>query len=62
MRYRVVIGWRCTFIFDEPYEAMSFAVNAIKHRDPEDKDNENEIRIEFFVPERETGEEDSEND
>lgn len=57
MRYRVVIGWRCTFIFDEPDEAMNFAVNAIKHRDPEDKDNENEIRIEFFVPERETGEE-----
>lgn len=55
MRYRVVIGWRCTFIFDEPDEAMNFAVNAMRHRCPEDK--ENEIRIEFVVPETETGEE-----
>ena len=60
MKYRVVIGWRCTFIFDEPDEAMNFAVNAIKHRDPED--NENEIKIEFFVPETEIGEEVEQND
>lgn len=60
MKYRVVIGWRCTFIFDEPDEAMNFAVNAIKHRDPED--NEHEIKIEFFVPETEIGEEVEQND
>lgn len=60
MRYRVVIGWRCTFIFDEPDEAMNFAVNAAKYRDPED--NENDIKIEILAPERETGEEGADND
>lgn len=60
MRYRVIIGWRCSFIFDEPDEAMNFAVNATKHRSRED--DENEIRIEFLVPERETGEEEAAND
>lgn len=60
MKYRVVIGWRCVFIFDEPDEAVNFAVNAIKHCDPDV--NENEIRIEFFVPESETGEEAKQND
>lgn len=60
MRYRVVIGWRCTFIFDEPDEAMNFAVNAAKHRDLED--NENDIKIEILVPERETESEVIDND
>lgn len=55
MKYKVILGWRCSFIFDDPNEAMTFANNATKHRDPED--NENEIRIEFLVPEKELGEE-----
>ena len=55
MKYKVVIGWRCTFIFDEPDEAMNFAVTAVTKRNPEDK--ENEIRIEFVLPEMATGEE-----
>lgn len=49
MKYKVVVGWRCSFIFDEPDVAMNFAVNAIKHRDPED--GENDIKIEIITPE-----------
>lgn len=55
MRYKVIIGWKCSFIFDNPYQAMNFAVNAAKYRNPEDYENEIEIRI--LIPEMETGEE-----
>lgn len=50
MRYKVILGWRCSFIFDDPDVAMNFAVNAIKHRNPGNND-EFEVRIELIVPE-----------
>lgn len=50
LQYKVILGWRCSFIFDEPDVAMNFAINAIKHRNLGDND-EVEVKIELIVPE-----------
>lgn len=57
LKYRVVLGWRVEFMFDDPDVAMNFAVQAAKARPDE---NEEQIRIELVTieeePEKEEGE------
>lgn len=50
MKYKVSLGWNCSFIFDEPDVAMNFAVNAIKYRNPDDL-ADFEAKIEIIIPE-----------
>lgn len=50
LKYRVVLGWRSEFEFDDPDVAMNFAVTAMEHRNNEESDRDN-IRIEIYRPE-----------
>ena len=59
MIYRVIIGWRCEFEFDDAMTAMIFADVAAVHK----KDNINDtIRIEIIEPKDQDKEEEAEDD
>ena len=46
MKFKVVLGWRTEFFFDDPDVAMNFAVQAAKGRSDE---NDDQIRIELVT-------------
>lgn len=55
MKYKVVIGWRCEFIFDDGVLAMAFLEVAAKNK----AENNNEtIRLEVIEPEEQADETD----
>ena len=51
MRFKVVIGWRCEFLFDDPEEAMDFAQKAAFYREPSDDSDVIKIEIITVDPE-----------
>lgn len=53
IKYKVVLGWRTEFDFDDPDIAMNFAVTAMLNNSGEDRDN---IRIELYNPDNENKE------
>ena len=57
LKYRVVLGWRAEFLFDDPDVAMNFAVQAAKSRSDE---NDDQIRIELVTIKEEGEKEESE--
>ena len=46
MKFKVILGWRSEYIFDDPDVAMNFAVQAEKARSD---DNDDQIRIELVT-------------
>ena len=50
MKYRVIIGWRCEFEFDDAMQAMEFLKTAAEHKT---NDNNETIRLELVEPEEE---------
>ena len=54
MKYRVVIGWRCEFDFDDAIQAMEFLKTAVEHKA---EDNNESYRLEVIMPEDEQAEE-----
>ena len=47
LKYKVVLGWRSEFYFNDPDIAMNFAVIAMLNQSGEDHDT---IRIELYNP------------
>ena len=58
LKYKVVLGWRSEFVFNDPDIAMNFAVTAMLNQSGEDRGT---IRIELYNPDNEN-EEDRDND
>ena len=56
-KYRVVIGWRCDFVFDDAMQAMEFLKTALEHKTDENSEN---IRLEVVEPEEQDEEEEAE--
>lgn len=55
LKYKVILGWRTEFIFDDPDTAMNFAVTAMLNQSGDnDRDT---IRIELHNPDNENEEE-----
>lgn len=54
-KYRVVIGWRCDFVFDDAMQAMEFLKTALEHKTD---DNSEKIRLEVVEPDEEEEAED----
>lgn len=54
MKYRVIIGWRCEFEFDDAMTAMMFADTAAMHKTDDVTDT---IKIEIIEPKEEEAEE-----
>ena len=49
LKYRVILGWRSEFIFDDVNEAITFASAGLTHMDNEnDNDDEQEVKIIMF--------------
>lgn len=57
MKYKVILGWRCEFVFDDIDIAANFATMAMKARCDELDDEERIIRIELIPEGGEDGEE-----
>ena len=53
MKYKVTIGWRCEFLFDDVFAAAEFMLLAANHRIQE----EDAIKLEVIFPEVEVSEE-----
>ena len=49
MKYKVILGWRSEYIFDDIDVAANFAITALKSKCDEDDDNS--IRIELIPDE-----------
>lgn len=47
LKYKVVLGWRSEYEFNDPDIAMNFAVTAMLNKSGEDRDT---IRIELYNP------------
>lgn len=48
MKYRVIIGWRCEFDFDDAIQAMEFLKTAVEHKS---KDNDESFKLVVIMPE-----------
>ena len=53
MKYKVVIGWRCEFVFNDAMMAMMFLDTAAHHKS---EDNNETIRLEVIETEGEEAE------
>lgn len=53
MKYKVIIGWRCEFVFNDAMMAMMFLDTAAHHKS---EDNNETIRLEVIEPEEQTDE------
>ena len=59
MKYKVIIGWRCEFEFDDAIQAMIFLETAAQHKSG---NNDEIIRLEVIEPEEQDKEEEAEDD
>lgn len=47
LKYKVILGWRSEYEFNDPDIAMNFAVTAMLNQSGEGQDT---IRIELYIP------------